>query len=386
VQPELVLAVVVAIGLAFAAGLMIARVPSAAQRTQASAPSAEADYSDRLEPADQLRIGLIVFDARDRVAAANASAAELLRASSVGMLGKSPMEAFVDHNAEQLLRAARRDGRASTELTIGGEPSRTLRLDAWLGPSGTLQVALQDYSELRRLQRIRTEFIGNLSHELRTPLTTIRLLTESLMLEADRARVPTRMRESIGKIDVETGHLVQMVNELLDLATIEHGDAPLRTDEVDLAALVENTVGRLRTFAERQGVTLRDEIAAPRLEHVVNGDEERLGQAVANIVHNAIKFSSPSDEVVVHLRAEPEKVVVEVEDHGPGIPRADRSRIFERFYKVDRARSRGRGGTGLGLSIARHIIERHGGRIWVESEEGAGSRFFVSLPRAGRAG
>jgi signal transduction histidine kinase len=118
---------------------------------------------------------------------------------------------------------------------------------------------------------------------------------------------------------------------------------------------------------------------------VVAGDEDRLGQLLANLIHNAIKFSPPGGEVVVHVRGDKENVLVEVEDHGPGIPSADRNRVFERFYKVDRARSRGRGGTGLGLAIARHIVDRHRGHIWVQSEEGSGSSFFVSLPKAAPA-
>jgi len=114
---------------------------------------------------------------------------------------------------------------------------------------------------------------------------------------------------------------------------------------------------------------------------VVTGDEDRLGQLLANLIHNAIKFSPAGATVVVRVRDETENVIVEVEDNGPGIPPEDRNRIFERFYKVDRARSRGRGGTGLGLAIARHIVDRHRGHIWVQSTEGTGSTFFVSLPK-----
>jgi len=344
------------------------------------------DLKDQVEPADQLGIGLVRVDARGTVESANRSAQDMLGWRPRGLVGKSLLEAFLDHGVEELAARARRDGHATGEYVLTGEPQRTLSVNAWRADDGAEWIALVDVSELRRLRRIRTEFVDNLSHELRTPLSTVRLLTESLSIEAERTDLPPRVRDSIAKIDVETGHLVQMVNELLDLARIEQGDTPLRHDEVDMARVVEEQIGRLNVYAERQGVRLRRQLDGTSDDTMVVGDEDRLAQLLANLVHNAIKFSPQGDEVVVHVRGDAENVLVEVEDHGPGIPRADRNRIFERFYKVDRARSRGSGGTGLGLSIARNIVGRHHGHIWVQSEEGAGSSFFVSLPRAARAG
>jgi two-component system phosphate regulon sensor histidine kinase PhoR len=234
-------------------------------------------------------------------------------------------------------------------------------------------------SELRRLQQIRAEFVDNLSHELRTPLSTVSLLAETLTREADAAGdgVPPKMRDRIAKIEVETGHLAQMVNELLDLARIESGGPLALIDAVDLARVVTESVERLRLFAERQG--LRLVVEAPDSVPAVLGDEARLGQVVINLVHNAVKFGADGSEVTVRVEQRGDEVVVAVEDRGIGIPEADRARVFERFYKVDRARVRG-GGTGLGLSIARHVIGQHGGRIWVESEEGVGSTFSFALP------
>jgi len=176
---------------------------------------------------------------------------------------------------------------------------------------------------------------------------------------------------------VETGHLVQMVNELLDLARIE-GGSQLRTDEnVDLARLAESSAERLRLFAERQGVTIAVEVM-PGVP-LVRGDEDRLGQVFVNLVHNAVKFSPEGGEVVIGVRQEGDAVAVSVRDHGIGIAKADRTRVFERFYKTDRARVRG-GGTGLGLSIARHVVQGHGGTIGVDSEEGEGSTFTFTVP------
>jgi two-component system phosphate regulon sensor histidine kinase PhoR len=180
---------------------------------------------------------------------------------------------------------------------------------------------------------------------------------------------------------VETGHLVQMVNELLDLSKIESGGTALVLGDVDLARLANATVQRLGLFAERQGVRLVVDVdgTAP----LVRGDGERLGQALLNLLHNAVKFSPAGAEVVVRVMSGEHEAVVTVMDHGPGIPRTALPRVFERFYKGDRARTHGVGGTGLGLSIARHVVEAHGGRIWVESQEGIGSTFSFALPVTG---
>ena len=251
-------------------------------------------------------------------------------------------------------------------------------------PSGGLWLVVEDVSELRRLQQIRAEFIDNLSHELRTPLTTVSLLAETLTREADAAgdAIPPRMRDRIDKIEVETGHLVQMVTELLDLSRIESGATlgvvdlrrhrPGRDRFDRAAAAVRRTAGHRPAGRGRR---------APPAASAATSD--RLGQVIVNLLHNAVKFSPDGGEVVVAVRATASEVIVSVADHGVGIPRAAQARIFERFYKVDRARFRGgAGGTGLGLAISRHIVEQHGGRIWVESTEGVGSTFSFSLPIA----
>jgi two-component system phosphate regulon sensor histidine kinase PhoR len=244
-------------------------------------------------------------------------------------------------------------------------------------------LVLEDVSELRRLQQIRTEFIDNLSHELRTPLTTVSLLAETLTREADAAgdAIPARMRDRIGKIEIETDHLVQMVSELLDLSRIESGSGLGVVDLVDMGRVASESIERLRLFADRQGVALGVHIEGS--VPPVRGDEQRLGQVLVNLLHNAVKFSPDGGAVDVTVSASGSDVIVAVADHGVGIPSAVQGRVFERFYKVDRARARGAvGGTGLGLAIARHIIEQHGGRIWLESTEGAGSTFSFALPIA----
>ncbi|MGD0017958.1 MAG: ATP-binding protein [Candidatus Limnocylindrales bacterium] len=312
------------------------------------------------------------------VESANGAAHVMLERRPGTMVGRSALEAFVDARIEGIARAAMETGSASGELTVRSADGPTVTVRARRSPVSGVWLVLEDVSELRRLQRIRAEFIDNLSHELRTPLTTISLLAETAARDAESAS--PRLRDRISKIEVETGHLTQMVNELLDLSRIESGTAQLLLDDVDVIRVVRSTAERLRLFAERQG--LRIALDLPAEVSPVRGDEDRLGQVLINLLHNAVKFSPNGGTIVVGVREAADEITVWVRDPGIGVPRADLTRIFERFYKVDRARVRGRGGTGLGLSIARHVVESHGGRIWAESEEGQGSTFSFTIPIA----
>jgi two-component system phosphate regulon sensor histidine kinase PhoR len=312
------------------------------------------------------------------VESANGAAHLMLERRPGSMVGRSALEAFVDIRIETIARAAMELGSATGEVTVRSSSGATVTVRARRSPVSGVWLVLEDVSELRRLQRIRAEFIDNLSHELRTPLTTISLLAETAARDA-RSASP-RLRDRISKIEVETGHLTQMVNELLDLSRIESGTAQLLLDDVDLVRLARATAERLRLFAERQG--LKIDLELPDRVSPVRGDEDRLGQVLVNLLHNAVKFSPDGGRIVVGVGEEGDEVTVWVRDPGIGVPHADVARIFERFYKVDRARVRGRGGTGLGLSIARHVVESHGGRIWAESEEGSGSTFIFTIPIA----
>ena len=338
---------------------------------------------DRERLADLLDAGIVELDARLVIVTANGAAHALVGRAPGTLPGLGAIEAFLDTQIETIARAARDQGSASGEVRLRGTDGADLVVRGRRTTSGGAWLVLVDVSELHRLRQIRTEFIDNLSHELRTPLTTVSLLAETLTREADSlgSGLPVRMRDRISKIEVETGHLVQMVSELLDLSRIESGGTLGLVDDLDLGHLARGSTERLRLFAERQGVTLALDIA-PDLP-LVRGDEARLGQVFINLLHNAVKFSPNGGDVTVRVRAEDGELVASVEDHGVGVPRAAQPRIFERFYKVDRARVRGEaGGTGLGLSIARHIVEQHGGRIWIASTEGVGSTFSFAIPLA----
>jgi len=332
--------------------------------------------------ADLTGAGVVRLDDDSRVEYANLVAHLYLDRSPGTMVGQTAIEAFIDRRLEEVANTARTSGYGRGELTLRESDGPTFVVRARRSPVGGVWVVIEDVTELRLLQRIRTEFIENLSHELRTPLSTVSLLAETLAREADQAAtsgraLPEKMRDRISKIEVETGHLVQMVNELLDLTRIERGGPMPLLHDVDLARVARTAADRLGLFAERQGVELT--VVAPDSVPPIRGDEERIGQVLINLVHNAVKFSPEGGPVVIRVRQDRDEVVTSVEDRGIGIPKLAQSRIFERFYKVDRARVRG-GGTGLGLSIARHVVAGHGGRIWVESDEGAGSKFSFALP------
>jgi two-component system phosphate regulon sensor histidine kinase PhoR len=397
VDPVVLVAIIALVGAAFVLGAGLQRrgirhAAAAPADGRVAAVTAHAGMEDASAEAraaawvrdvgvlvDLVGIGVIRVSDDLVVVSANDTAARLLARRSGSLPGRSVMEASTDHRLEEVVRTALQTGSAVGEMTIRTADAPTLLVRARRMPAGDAWLVLEDVTELRRLQRIRTEFIDNLAHELRTPLTTVSLLAETLALDA--ARLPPRTAERIAKIEVETGHLVQMVNELLDLSKIESGSTALVLQDVDLTVLAHATVERLALFAERQGVGLVVD-ADPRLP-LVRGDGERLGQALLNLLHNAVKFSPAGSDVVIRVGASEHEATLTVTDHGPGIPRAALPRVFERFYKGDRARTRGVGGTGLGLSIARHVVEAHGGRIWVESEEGSGSTFGFAIPVIG---
>ena len=329
--------------------------------------------------ADLVGVGIVRLTDDLTVEVANTAAHVFLGREPGSMVGRTAIEALGDHRIEAIARRARDEGASVGEVSMRGDEGAAFVVRARRSPILGVWLVLEDVAELRRLQRIRAEFIDNLSHELRTPITTVGLLTETLARDAEAAgdAVPPKMRERIGKLEVETGNIAQMVSELLDLARIESGGRQVHLDEVDLGRVALESTDRLRPFAERQGVSLRSEIASDL--PAIRGEAARLGQVFANLIHNAVKFSSGGSEVVVGVRRDGEQLAAWVGDQGIGIVPADQARIFERFFKADRTRSSG-GGTGLGLAIARHIVEGHGGAIRVESAEGHGSTFTFTIP------
>jgi two-component system phosphate regulon sensor histidine kinase PhoR len=237
-------------------------------------------------------------------------------------------------------------------------------------------IVLRDVTELKRLESVRKEFVANVSHELRTPLASIRALVETL--EAGAIDDPAVSGDFLRSVVDEVSRLTSLVDELLDLARLESGRIVLKLEQLEPATMVSTGVERLRQQVERAQLSLTYEL--PDDLPLVIADRGRVEQALLNLVHNAIKFTRPGGSIHVSAEAEELFVAVTVADTGVGIEQDELPRVFERFYKSDKARRSE--GTGLGLAITKHIVQAHGGSIWVSSHPGQGATFTFTLRRA----
>jgi two-component system phosphate regulon sensor histidine kinase PhoR len=328
---------------------------------------------------ERMADGVLITDGGGRVQLINPAACRLLSTAEENALGHSFAQVVRNYRLIELWQACRDEGK---EQIAAVETDRLgLFLQAIVTPfhevdsSGYL-VILQDLTQIRRLETVRRDFISNISHELRTPLAALKALVDTLRDGA--LEDPPAAERFLNRMETEVDALTQMVQELLELSRIESGRAPLHLSPVPVSDVVLPPVERLHPQAERAGLTLT--VTLPPDLPPLQGDAERIRQVVTNLVHNAVKFTPPGGHVSVWAERTGNEIVIRVQDTGVGIPSDDLPRIFERFYKADRARSGG--GTGLGLAIARHIVQAHGGRIWVESVEGQGSTFYFSLPLA----
>jgi two-component system phosphate regulon sensor histidine kinase PhoR len=233
-----------------------------------------------------------------------------------------------------------------------------------------------DITRLKNLERIREDFVANVSHELRTPLTTIKGYSETLLEGALREEVAFQFVQIIKK---HADRLEKIVEDLLSLSKIEARTFTLRRETLSLAELVEDVLELMKEPAEKRAITLSRGGMDPAL--FVSGEKGYLEQVLVNLVDNAIKYGREGGIVSISATAKiPGEIEISVADDGMGIPREDLSRIFERFYRVDKGRSKELGGTGLGLSIVKHLVQAHGGRVWAESRPGKGSTFYFTLP------
>jgi two-component system phosphate regulon sensor histidine kinase PhoR len=324
---------------------------------------------------DNMADGVIMTDNERNVSLANRAVKELFKIKDV--VNKPFIEAVRDYEVDELLKLCIQRVEVQDTQYESGTANRFLRAIAVpitsYRPGGVL-ILFQDLTDIRNLQTTRRELIGNISHEFRTPLSSIKAMVETLQDGAvDDKEAAT---DFLNRITSEVDRLAQMVAELTELTRIETGKAELKLKMVNLNLLIEEILKQLSPQAERQQLSIKKELA-PDLP-LVQADIERIRQVIVNLIHNAIKFTPPGGNITIASRSGDNSVNVEIADNGVGISRSNLPHIFERFYKVDRARSDG--GTGMGLAIAKHVIEAHGGNIRVQSEEGKGSTFSFSLP------
>ncbi len=321
--------------------------------------------------------GIFVVDGDSKVTIMNRAAERILRLSDHEAVGRTFVEVVRDYELDAILQRCLSTGEQQTGTVELGPQKKFLGVIATpLEDEAGCLLLLQDLTELRRLETVRRDFVANISHELRTPIASLKALAETL--EEGAVEDPSVAKDFLGKINVEVDRLTQMVEELGELSRIESGEVPLQKAPFDIAEAIEQAAGRLKAQADRAGLSLT--IDVPSLLPQVLGDRNRAEQVLGNLIHNAIKFTPPGGAINVAAKAEGSHMLVSIADTGVGIPADDLPRIFERFYKADKARAGG--GTGLGLAIAKHIVEAHGGRIWAESIEGKGSTFYFALPLA----
>ncbi|MFC7491149.1 MULTISPECIES: sensor histidine kinase [unclassified Knoellia] len=359
-------------------GLVIGAVAVAASRLSertlttippSAPPPLPAGVSDVLAV---LRSIAIVLDSSDAVVNNSASAV------SYGLVRHGEL---VHTELRQLARQVRRDGEireVELELARGFGTTTNTLMKARVAPLGAPHILIlaEDHTHARRVEEVRRDFVANVSHELKTPVGGIALLAEAVL---DARDDPEAVSRFAARIQVESTRLTRLVKEIVDLSRLQVADTLHEPELVEIPRVVAEAVDRVRVAAEARQITLE---AAVDQRASVFGDAELLATAVANLVSNAVNYSETGTRVAVAARRVGDTVEVTVSDQGQGIPATEQSRIFERFYRVDAARSRATGGTGLGLAIVKHVCATHGGDVSVWSEEGHGSTFTMRLPAA----
>jgi len=351
------------------------------EHNQAHADAQHANTARMGAMLDSMIEGLIVIDVRGHITLAN-RAAERLFSFSRTMIGGTLLEVIRHHEVASLAsRVNAGEEVVEHEVRLESPVVRVLQIsavalrDAAQAPAGAVLV-FHDVTQLRELEGLRQDFVANVSHELRTPLSLIKSAAETLI---DGGKDDTvALVRFLEIIDKNANRLTFLIDDLLLLAHLDSGRAEMRLGPVTVSTAVQDAFDDFSTKAASRGVTLTNEVP-PRL--VAYADADRVRQVLANLIDNAIKYGAVNGRVDVRARQLTNGAVeVCVRDDGPGIPPESTARVFERFYRVDKARSRDQGGTGLGLSIVKNVIQAHGGEVRVESTLGAGTQFYFTLP------
>lgn len=324
--------------------------------------------------------GFLLLDASGRVVTHNRSLVEMFDITG-DIRGQSMMEAFRMHELLAVAERVRKESQVTgIELNLHGMGDRCLGVNAASvmagngDPGGSIFI-FHDLTRLKQLEETRREFVANVSHELRTPLTLIKGYVETLIDGAKND--PVVANRFLHTIQKHTDRLTFLIEDLLTISRLESGAVTLNCHQIFLKPIVERVFDDLQVKAEERKTSLGNRIS-PQIAAFADGD--RLQQVVFNLVDNAIKYGREGGKVSVSAEPKDGTILIRVQDDGPGIPAESRERVFERFFRVDRARSREQGGTGLGLSIVKHIVQSHRGQVWVEGEMGKGSSFCFTLP------
>ncbi len=326
---------------------------------------------------DTISDGVLMTDVQGTVIIANPAVGRLFGFPADQAMGQRLTQLISDHEIHDIFKEYLRTGHQQSRQIEQPRTGRLIRVIVsditYHGSVGVL-LMFQDLTEVRRLQTVRQKFIANVSHELRTPLASIKAVTETLA--EGIVTNPDVAADFLGRIETEVDRMTQMVNELSELSRIETGKWKLNLAETNANTLIDDCVSRIKPQADRKQIVLHVDVD-PAMPPVL-AERDRIAQVLLNLLHNAIKFTPEGGTVTVSAVSEDKSVVFRVTDTGIGISPEDLPHVFERFYKADKARSTQ--GSGLGLAIAKHIVQAHGGEIWVESEPDQGSTFRFTVP------
>ena len=366
------LGVLVGIAVTFAALRTTRTEPPPLQRDAPVVVERDQEAAQRL--VDLLPFAAFTIDDNGRIRVFNSAAAELFGVDAARALSRAVIEVIPSVELERMLQGALRGETITRDVAFGsGARERYVGVTAQPYERGAMAIAA-DRTAFRAGERMRSDFIGNVSHELRTPLSAMKLMLETVLLADDDAEARTLF---LPQVAGEVERMIRLVEDLLELARSESGSVPLRRERFDLGEVAVSTVNSFAQRADALGVDL--ELDAPDPVEV-DADRGRLTQVAVNLVDNALRHTPESGRVTVEVRRLRGDALLSVRDTGTGIPFADLPRVFERFYVVDRSRSREHAGTGLGLAIAKHLVEAHGGTLVAESVYGRGATFTMTIP------
>lgn len=336
---------------------------------------------------DAMQEPVVLIDSKHRILRINPATLRLVEPGRTRIMGKTVIDVFRNTALDVFVRhALNKGGEAEDEIVMYRNEEIILHVYAkalpqkgWFSPDDMeLLLVFNDLTKIRQLERVRKDFVANVSHELKTPLTLIKGFVETLSESADVE--PEQLKKFLKIIDKHTHRLIAIIDDLLSLSRLESGEEKvLNFSPEPLKPILAQASGNLRSVSRQRGI-----MVALRVDRSVKADVNRqlIEQAVVNLLDNSLKYSPESSTVLITAGEDEDCAWISVKDEGCGIPPAEQHRIFERFYRVDKARSRDMGGTGLGLSIVNHIIQLHGGSIGLESIPGKGSTFTLKIPKS----